>query len=177
MYDKAYQDEYERRATSKIGKRIYRERWRYVQEYVNHGVLLDYGCGAGAFHASAPSSFTAYGYDINPYSPFNTEIDEKIDVLTMWDVIEHLVVPTEPIEKYQPEWVILSTPNIDAAPDNIREFKHWKPGEHLHYFNLKSLQAVMACVGYDVVSHNFEEGAIRDPNKPEAIISIACRKS
>lgn len=176
MYDEAYLREYEARAHTPIGQAIYCQRWDLVQKYCTEGTLLDYGCGAGAFHESAPEGFRAYGYDINPHSPHKTPLG-KVDILTMWDVIEHLVLPTEPLELCNPQWVFLCTPNIDnATQTDLFGWKHYKPGEHLHYFNLKSLMAVLGCAGYVVMAYDFEEGTIRDPQNPEAILSVAARK-
>ena len=181
MYDYAYLQEYEKRAATDLGKEIYKERWRYVQEFVQKGTLLDYGCATGAFHRSAPKSFDAYGFDINPFAGFDHPhpYNGVLDILTMWDSIEHLIDPTRPIVKHRPKWLFISTPNIDTAGptvDDVFNWKHFKPGEHIHYFNLKSLTAVLGCVGYKVVGYSFEEGALRDPKNPKAILSVAAKR-
>ena len=175
IYGRDYLREYQARAATPLGKRIYQARWDLVSQWANGGALLDYGCGSGAFHMGAPPYFQATGFDINPYCDWTGPIPMQLDVLTMWDVIEHLPDPYQPL-KLGAQWVFLSTPNIDNSGDVVRDWKHFKPGEHLHYFNLKSLKAVLACAGYDYVTHNFDEGVIRDPNNPEAIISVVARR-
>lgn len=175
LYNEEYLQEYEQRANSDIGRAIYKSRWRLVEKYCHRGTLLDYGCGSGAFHKSSENGFDAYGYDINPYSGFDIVPPDKVDILTMWDVIEHLPNPTGPLTKLSPEYVFICTPNIDNA-DEVTSWKHFKPGEHIHYFNLKSLTAILACAGYEVVEHNFEEGSLRDPNNEDAILTVVARK-
>ena len=181
-YDERYLAEYAARSSSEIGQRIYAARWAFVQRHCSGGRLLDYGCATGAFHLSRPKDqwqvFDATGYDINPNSIYSLAPKGVFDILTMWDVIEHLVIPTDPIRGYRPAIVFISTPNIDDVDDfnAVRSWKHWKPGEHLHYFNLKSLAAVLACEGYSIVEHNFEEGLIRAPARPNAILSVVARR-
>lgn len=176
IYDRAYHEEYVRRSRSDLGRRIYRARWDFVTRHVAGGSLLDYGCGAGGFHLLAPEAFPATGYDVNPFSGFDTTPTQAYDILTMWDVIEHLPDPTEPLVRLAPAWLFLSTPNVEAA-DDVLAWKHFKPGEHLHYFSEKSIEAVLGCAGYRVVEFDYAEGALRDPEAPRAILSAAARRA
>lgn len=179
-YDAPYLEEYERRSFTDIGVRLYASRWAFITRYCTGGRLLDYGCATGAFHLSRPSGcrIEATGWDVNPHSAYHQQPSGQFSILSMWDVIEHLVEPGTPLREYRPEWVFISTPNIDAVDDyrEVRAWRHWKPGEHLHYFNLKALSAVLACEGYTVADFHYEEGAIRDPNNPHAIISVVATR-
>ncbi len=176
IYDLAYLNEYKARASTELGHRIYQARWRFIQQHLEQGSVMDIGCGPGAFHTSAPPGFKAFGYDVNPYSEFREKIAGKFDALTMWDVIEHLPNIYDTLAEWDFDWLFLCTPNIDEAPADVRQFKHWKPGEHLHYFNEKALSAVLECAGYQVIDSNFDEGALRNPSNPREILSIAARR-
>jgi len=138
--------------------------------------LLDYGCGPGAFHKGATNGFKTIGYDINPFCGFDKKPHHKtkVDILTMWDVIEHLENPRSPIDRYKPEYLFICTPNVDSVKDSIINWKHYRPGEHLHYFDLKSL--ILLLGDYEIVEHNFEEGELRDPSCPKAIITVVGKR-
>ncbi len=177
QFTKEYIDEYKMEAASEKGRLINDCRWRLVRKYApNGGKLFDLGCGDGAFIRAAPDGFDCVGYDPNPYSGYSVWRWNFVpSILTMWDVIEHLDVAFAPFHYWQPQpgLVFISTPNIDNAPDaDILSWKHIKPGEHKYYFNLKSLAATLHCNGYMVLEWNFDEGVLRDPCNPDAIITV-----
>jgi len=180
IYDETYIKRFIDRANTELGRRIYRSRWKLIEKYC-HGnlVLLDFGCGPGVFHRSGTNGFCCYGYDVNPFSGFSgmNHLPAEIDVLTMWDSIEHVPSPVYVIREWKPEYIFLSTPNTDSVNGSIKDWKHYRPKEHLYYFNLKSLEGLLGGEGYEILEHNFEEGALRDPDCPKAIITIAARKS
>lgn len=177
IYNAEYYRRYTERAQSEIGRAIYASRWDLVEKHC-HGrmTLLDYGCASGAFHQSSRNGFITYGYDINPNSPFREIPEAKIDILTMWDVIEHLHDPAGELRKLDAEWVFVSTPNAAAVEGDITNWRHYRPDEHLHYFDLESLTGVFDRAGYDVVEHAFSEGALRNPEKPDDIITVVAKR-
>ena len=142
-----------------------------------HLTLLDYGCASGAFHLSSPNGYRTEGYDINPATGFSElPTVQGLDIVTMWDSIEHVHDPVSLIEQLYPRWLFLSTPNLESVRGDIRQWRHYRPGEHLYYFDRHSLTEVLRYCGYDVVEVNFEEGKLRDPANPEAIITMAARR-
>ena len=177
IYNHDYFLRYAERGASEIGKTLYDERWRLVEKYC-HGnmTLLDYGCASGAFHKSSRNGFDCHGFDVNPYSGFNTFPKKKVEILTMWDVVEHLKHPDAVLKELDADWLFMSTPNVDAAED-FESWKHNRPGEHLHYFNKESLDSLLTGIGYEVLEFNYGEGEIRDPECPENIISVVAKKS
>lgn len=177
IYNLDYHNRYKDRAESEIGRRLYSWRWDLVEKYC-HGKmsLLDYGCATGAFHKSTRNGFDAYGFDVNPYSEFNKLPDKKIDILTMWDVIEHLKDPTKELKALDAEWLFISTPNVDAVQGRLEDWKHYRPDEHLWHFNLASLTEILEGLGYEVLESNYGEGEIREPSAPENIITVVARR-
>lgn len=185
IYNKEYIDEYYQEGDTELGKKIYECRWDCVLANCGNGdlrdnsyILLDYGCGTGAFIEAAPDNFYCSGYDINPYGPYNDEsvVDDDYDILTLWGVIGHLDAPFEIVKRIDAEWVFIATPNLNYAPSNFASWKHYKPGEHIHYYNLKGLTMSMACLGYDLVDYDHNEGALRDPKNPLAILTAVYNK-
>ncbi|MCR4286877.1 MAG: class I SAM-dependent methyltransferase [Deltaproteobacteria bacterium] len=177
IYNSNYLDKYIERGKSDLGRKIYEARWELVEKYC-HGnkTLLDYGCAAGDFLSCKRNGFIADGYDINPFSQYHAKPKaERFDILTMWDVIEHLHSPEQPIVKYSPEFVFLSTPNLHDDV-HFEDWLHNRPNEHLHYFNEVRLTELLKGLGYKILDMNFAEGEIRNPEKSKDIISVVAQK-
>lgn len=168
-----YIAEYEQEAATPLGQQIIASRWRTVQNYCKSGTLLDFGCGAGAFHRAAPPSFVATGWDVNPHSAFYKPFPcGPYDILTLWDVIEHLSAPMAIVGNYGPQFVFISTPDTDNTDlAHFREWKHFKPGEHIHYYNSLTLAMSLAAAGYALLHCDHEEGWLRDPLNPQAVLT------
>lgn len=174
-YNQAYRDETERKASSRLGKRIYEARWEFINRHCDGGTLLDYGCGTGAFHSCAPVEYDATGWDVNPDSGFHDPITlDSFDILTMWDSMEHMDSPLAPIVRFRPEFVFISTPNAeDTDLSWFESWRHFKPIEHLFYFTPKTLTMSMRSIGYKLLRVEYTEGGLRNPANPRAIFSAA----
>lgn len=174
IYDEKYHQKFLERANTALGRQIYALRWKFIEGFCHGNLkLLDYGCASGAFHQSAVNGYLTSGFDINPHCGFKEIPKGTIDILTMWDNIEHLPDPVGVIRQLDPTWIFLCTPNLEAVRGDIRKWKHYRPGEHLHYFDIASLTEILEHCGYQIIAHNFEEGCLRDPENPEAILSLA----
>lgn len=140
--------------------------------------LLDFGCGNGGFIPHAISAgFKSYGCDISPVqieyarkaypqAQFSADgIPEEIfDIVTMWDVIEHLKNPssvlTELRQHLTPEGILyIRTPNITGQMFKVRVLKpllpnktYFIPHEHIYHFSPKTIRRLLENCGYDVVS-------------------------
>jgi 2-polyprenyl-3-methyl-5-hydroxy-6-metoxy-1,4-benzoquinol methylase len=176
IYDSAYAERYRQRAQSDIGRKIYASRWALIEKYC-HGKmrLLDYGCAGGAFHLSSTNGYMAEGYDINPAYGFNKTPLGYFNVITMWDSIEHMHEPWVFIQERMPQWLFLSTPNLESVKGPVKEWKHFRPAEHVYYFDQHSLRFHLEAAGYEIMEFNYDEGALRDPSNPEAIITCVAR--
>lgn len=177
MYDREYLEHYRRLADTELGKRIVTLRWGLLRRYLNgHKSLLDYGTGSGAF-LSCPDRIPGLelsGYEINPESEYcHAETPRLPDVMTAFDVIEHLPNPKDWILTYRPKLLVVLTPNAGAVPrDRIFDWKHYKPGEHIHYFSIDSLKALFEETGYRVEGWDFIEAAHRNPNAPMDLVTM-----
>lgn len=84
--------------------------------------------------------------------------DQRVDLLCMWDTIEHLGKPREFLEKaaehVRPGGLLaLTTGDIDSLNAQLRG-RRWRmihPPTHLHYFSRKTLGRLLDDVGFDVV--------------------------
>jgi SAM-dependent methyltransferase len=139
--------------------------------------LLDVGCSVGVFlKAAGEAGFRAVGLDISPvatrYARESFGVDartgtletfdlagERFDVVTMWDVLEHLEDPWRAMERVNKllapgGLVALRTPNAKSLRPRLFGFAGWdmiSPPEHYHLFARKSLQLFLSQFGYRVV--------------------------
>ncbi len=147
---------------------------RFCQEPQN---LLDIGCSTGIFLSAAqqagwnvtglePSRWAA---DIASSRLSGTEIivstlekadfpAENFDVITLWDVIEHLPYPSEVLLSIyrwlKPSgWLFLNTPNIASIPARALGAR-WMLllREHIWYFSPQTLQILLAKCGFRLAS-------------------------
>ncbi len=128
------------------------------------GRLLDVGCAAGFFlhvaqergwHVAGiePAEYAAryarnrMGLDVKTGTLETVDLPKNYyDVVTAWDVIEHVLDPLQFIEQAhgllrKEGLLVLGTPNSVslAAQLKRRAWVHIRPPEHLFYFNPKSL--------------------------------------
>lgn len=79
------------------------------------------------------------------------------DVVTMWDVIEHLPEPAAELEKVAGllspgGWVVVHTMNIDALLARLMGARWpWLMDMHLCYFSRKTLSRMLVKTGFEVV--------------------------
>lgn len=151
-----------------------------MQKYISnthHAKILDWGCGDGAFIRSKENGHYVDGYDINPHSAFRDVALCRLpwDAVTMWDVIEHLKYPDDFIRRLQCRHLFICTPNT-AGVNLLNGWKHYKPDEHQHYFSVLSMLTMLGRCGYRVLDVNTDEGALRDPDHPMAIMTIVAKK-
>jgi 2-polyprenyl-3-methyl-5-hydroxy-6-metoxy-1,4-benzoquinol methylase len=140
------------------------------------GRLLDVGCGAGLFVCAAQrGGWEATGIDASaramasagqrcPRACFRAgllpEIDfpaASFDVVTLWDVLEHMTRPVEVLEKIRswlaPEgWLFLSLPNAESRIAGLMG-RRWVLllREHLWYFSPATIAALLSRTGFTLI--------------------------
>ncbi len=83
--------------------------------------------------------------------------DRQFDVITMWDVIEHVAEPVAEIEKsYQllkpGGWLVIHTMDVHSPMARLMGSRWpWLMDMHLHYFSQQSMAYVLQKVGFEVV--------------------------
>ncbi len=142
-----------------------------------NGRLLDVGCATGIFLKAANASFKySFGIDISKYATgfavkelnvnakYGTISDlnfsqQYFDVITMWDVIEHVKDPNKYIDKISNiirtgGLLVLSTGNIESLMFKIQK-KKWHlliPPKHLFYFSPKTISMLLNKYGFRVLN-------------------------
>jgi ubiquinone/menaquinone biosynthesis C-methylase UbiE len=147
---------------------------RYLPEPVR---ILDVGCATGIFVGVAQEAgWQATGIDASawmvshaqsrcPMATFRVANLEKVNfpaesfqVITLWDVLEHVHAPVEMLERAhgwltQEGWLFLSVPNVESKMARLMG-KRWVLllREHLWYFSPRTIGAVLSRAGFEVIS-------------------------
>jgi cyclopropane fatty-acyl-phospholipid synthase-like methyltransferase len=206
-YDRVYQSaEYQTEQVQVLkgidGRKIaehptYRTFFQQVR-HVPGATLLDIGCGVGRFgHAAHAFGWNVTGIDISALAiaagqavaPFPLracdveeliEREERFDVITAFEVLEHL---TEPVEfllnakrLLRPGGQIFCTvPNWESRTVQTSTRADWLPPIHLMFFSRPALQKLGEVAGFDEVS----TGVIRTdplPTRPTAKLRWLTRR-
>lgn len=160
-------------------KKIFGEdRYKYIFERLelnpSESKLLDLGCGAGYFLSTLKDKHIDYkGLEVTPHlvrycqekglnvesTDLSDEKDELYDVITMFDVLEHLSDPISLLNtintKIKPGgFCIAFTPNIHSVGYELMEGKQntLLPFEHLCFFNKQSLEYLSKETGFEIHS-------------------------
>lgn len=149
-------------------------RFKFIQKYMSSGKLFDLGAGWGHFMlAGKELGYDVYGVEISeqPYlycvndlklpvdhiDFFEMDEAKKFDIITMWDVLEHIDKANEFIEKCNKltklnGYLFLQVPQIDSYFAK-RHKDNWKMMglDHVNYFGKETITKILANNGYEVV--------------------------
>lgn len=170
LADPAYdEDESGRRAAADAQRRLAQAVQRAPAR------LLDLGCATGFFAASARAS----GYDVTgvdasawsierarrrcPEAVFQVssiealDFDAPFDIVTLWDVLEHVHAPRETLSRVA-RWLkpggslLMSMPNADSLSARALG-SHWVLllREHLWYFSPRTIAQLLQQCGFELV--------------------------
>ncbi|MCK4307109.1 adenylyltransferase/cytidyltransferase family protein [candidate division WOR-3 bacterium] len=140
---------------SKTAQEICELRWSFVA-CVAPLIILDYGCGPGWFRAFRPTGVEVDTYDIAPW-PQTGILHDHYDLITFWDVFEHIRDLDSLIPLFGKARNIAMTIPILPKGKKLKEWKHYKPGEHFHYFSKDSIVSVMDQYGFKKVKEGWPE--------------------
>lgn len=179
LKDFEYDEEYlemRRKGASLLKNRFYKESKLLSVAGKEKLHLLDVGCGLGFFLKELDDVFDTCGIEISSFQVgfarqklglnifHGTLLEAKFpaeyfDVVTMWEVIEHLHNPLEYIKEIhrilKPGGILaLSTPNFKGLTSLITKDK-WHlcdPEEHLYYFSPKSIKNILQGNGFQITN-------------------------
>lgn len=176
QYDIEYFNQYEALENSDIALRLNASRVAFVEKHYGSDVAVDIGIGSGEFIKNRANTV---GHDVNPQAL--RWLDKQglragplsdYQAFTFWDVIEHVPQPETYFKHIQTGAYLFTSIPIFESLEQIRESKHYKPGEHLYYWTVQGFIEWMALYGFRLLeSSMFEIAAGR-----EAIHSFAFRR-
>lgn len=150
-----------------------------IERYTDgrRGRVLDYGCAVGLFvKASADAGWDATGLERSQWAAdygrksygvnivvsqdgAGVEFDKPFDMITMWDVLEHLEHPRRVLADVA-RWLkpggVLALNTVNSSSYGARaagaDWRHIAPPHHLQYFSRRSLQELVRGCGFDLVA-------------------------
>lgn len=156
-------------------------RYQLIKKYKPSGSLFDLGAGWGHFMLTGKQlGYDVYGIEISeqPYlyskndlklpvdhiDFFEMKEDKKFDIVTMWDVLEHIDKADDVIAKCaritaKDGYIVIQVPQIDSY--FAKKYKeNWKMMslDHVNYFGKKTITQLLANHGYKVetIKSSFE---------------------
>ena len=168
--------EREKRITS--FSKLYNSRLNLIESlYPGKGDLLDIGCGAGFFLNSAKErGWNCHGLEILPeYIKYAKEnfalenirfesLDEPLtydentfDVITLWDLIEHLRNPLKSLKQINRVMkpgglLVIWNPNVKNSILLKENWIGYKTLQHLYFFSRDSLNTMLGKLGFKIIS-------------------------
>ncbi len=147
---------------------------RLIHRFQPRGRLLDVGCGTGIFLGEALKSpgwqvmgiepveyaanYTrqALGVDVLQSTLSQAALpEESFDVITMWDVLEHLPHPIGDLRiahrlLRKGGWLVLQVPNVESLGARVfgPYWVGWDLPRHLYVFPRATLQTVLPALGF-----------------------------
>jgi len=165
-YDAAYVGQYDSRPVREMSEL----RWRFIQSALNlprGSRILDVGYGNGVFLKNARDlGMDIFGIEVHsqdygiPRVAFDTTL--SFDLISFFDSLEHFAT-FDAIMNLSAKNVVVSIPNRPACLASTPNlWRHYKPGEHLHYFSSASLDHLMRNWGFDQkIAEGFPEDELR----------------
>lgn len=175
-YDEAYFRKCSGYEGQEIAEKLNAGRIDFVERHYGKGPLVDIGIGSGEFIKKRPNT---YGVDVNAVAQdwlFKNGLWARnlrnFAAFTFWDVIEHIPDVTEYFSKIcNGSYLFTSLPIFDDLT-RIRESKHYRPGEHLYYWQEQGFVSWMWLHRFELLERSdFETKAGR-----ESILSFAFRR-
>lgn len=147
-----------------------------VEKYVKEGSVLDVGAAAGFFlKVAKDKGWKTYGIEPSQYlSGFGNKnyqvgitcgtvetvpsLPEKVDVVTLWDVLEHTFDPKDVLKRcnrYLKDggYIVVNYPNIGNWMARLAGRNYWFIlSVHLYYFVPKTMKEFLERTGFEVVS-------------------------
>ena len=155
--------------------RRHKLRIKLIKKFQKTGKLYDVGVGWGHFlHTAQVLGFEASGVEISElmhhYATtdlklnvvhddfYNLELPENNwDVVTMWDVLEHISEPQKAVKKInkmlkKDGFFVLQVPQIDSKVAK-KQKQNWSMMsiEHINYFSKKTIKTLLEDNGFEIV--------------------------
>ena len=159
-------------------KKTFKERIDILKKYKPAGRLLDIGCATGTFMEVASQNWDVFGVEISEYASQKAQekglkvlqgdlvnspyADQKFDIITMWDTLEHLNHPTQVLQTLKKMTntgsIIAATTGDVGSLASILTGKYWhlfNIPQHLSYFDKKSASSLFNKAGFKVMQISY----------------------
>ncbi len=159
LYSGDYFAHYQKLDALPMGELLTKARVDLVRKFIEPSLTVDIGIGGGRYVCESGGK----GYDVcedarkwlrdsgrylNPYGP-------KVHAISCWDSLEHIPEPEKLLAQVN-DWLFVSMPIYDDMAD-VLQSKHYKPGEHLHYWTFDGFVNWCAAQGFELREVNHAE--------------------
>lgn len=181
-YDREYATRYQAYDGTEISRQLIELRANLILSKMQEGEFLDFGCGTGALirHLTKKSNLSVSGWDLSPFFCYDNRLvmrSEKFAGVSFWDSLEHLWNPRKVIESLSPKHIFIGVPSLDdICVDQILDWRHYKPGEHIHYFSEWSLICLLVSCGYSNMKYHYKESKIRASGGDKNILTVYAQR-
>jgi 2-polyprenyl-3-methyl-5-hydroxy-6-metoxy-1,4-benzoquinol methylase len=160
------------------------ERFKRALPKQRQGQVLDVGCAAGFFlgvmqergwktagiEISKPMVDYATGTlglaEIHRGDILSVDLEPgRFDVITFWDVIEHLEDPVAHLARaremlHRNGILVIETQNVASLFARLlgRKWQHYKHSEHLYHFHPESLGRLLERAGFEIIENRSQHG-------------------
>lgn len=127
-------------------------------------VALELGCTVEAVELSGKQAYVVgslLDVPIHPMDFLKFETENKYDIITMGDVIEHVTNPVAALQKayhlLEEDGVLwISTPNYQSAFSRLMKFEDpmWMEPHHISYFSYDSFQKILRQNGFKILEYS-----------------------
>jgi len=148
---------------------------KLIEKYASKGKILDVGTGSGAFlNAAKKRGWQVYGIEPNKWlrewarKSYGIDIkngtliqqkypDNFFDVVTLWDVLEHLGDPKAELWEIKrilkpSGLLVINFPNISSLLAKLAGRKWWfLLSVHLYYFTPQTLKKLLSLTGFSTL--------------------------
>lgn len=164
-YEGQYFAHYQKLDATPMGGLLTKARIELVAKYMPPSDTLDIGIGGGRYVYETG----ALGYDVcedavgwlkaaNTYhDPYDPEYG-PVEAITCWDSLEHIPEPEKLLARVT-GWLFVSMPIYNDMAD-VLQSKHYKPGEHLHYWTLPGFVNWCEAQGFELQEANHAESEL-----------------
>ncbi len=132
---------------------VHARRRELVEEYVILRTSFDYGCGKTPFYKPEEVGGAWDKYTVG-FTKFNRIAWLHTESLLLFDVLEHIYDPESFLLNVPHNKCILTIPIVPGdkleSLDDIKDWKHYKPGEHFWYFTHNGFVKFVENIGWKI---------------------------
>lgn len=158
-YEGQYFAHYQKLDATHMGGLLTKARLELVSKFMNPRDVVDIGIGGGRFKTEAGCR----GFDVcddaiewlKDSGRYHDPYAAPVEAITCWDSLEHIPEPEKLLAKVN-DWLFVSMPIYDDMAD-VLQSKHYKPGEHIHYFSLQGFIRWCGEHGFECIEVNWAE--------------------
>ena len=162
QYSGEYFAHYQKLDATPMGGLLTKARLELVEKYTQAWKGVDIGIGGGRYVKESMGD----GFDVSSEAvewlkaleAFADPYAQPLHSITCWDSLEHIPEPEKLLAQVT-DWLFVSMPIYNDMAD-VLQSKHYKPGEHLHYWTLPGFVNWCEAQGFQVMEVNHAESEL-----------------